>query len=513
MVSYFPDLTTFRDKLDNREPAMLCTWLPADLTTPVAVFLKLCSENRRIAPYRFLLESVTHGERQRYSFIGAGADLVWRCRSGIAEIACAHPQSTIGVETLSDFMPCPIGEANGKHASLRATLAQTRMALPEPLPAVSTGLFGYLGYHFFTDTAHRSASRTEPEAILIRPNLIAIFDHAHDTILLGALQWPSPDVSTNQATEFALQRLTAARSRLEGELPVLATSSRSGPAKPQPVESDGWHDIQPDDAEFIARIRRYQHHIIDQDLAALFVSRRFTREFTAAPFQYYRQLRRMNPAPFLYYLDFGTVSLAGHSPWGLIRQRKDDVSSELSTLIIPCDDDDSHNAALHSALRDHAVDDFVTHGQPADIRLPHPITQIDGRLTLRYSRFDGKLKPGCDAVSVLLDHCPTLSTTGAPRQAAIAAIASDGQSLNGQGLDERDLLGGLVGYFDTEGGLDSCPLDRVAVFRDHLLQVHVAAGILGDEDDALIALKIQALVRFVAPLLDAAKAALSAGES
>ena len=55
----------------------------ADLETPVGAFLKLAHGR----PNAFLLESVEGGAaRGRYSIIGMEPDLIWRCRTGRAEI-------------------------------------------------------------------------------------------------------------------------------------------------------------------------------------------------------------------------------------------------------------------------------------------------------------------------------------------------------------------------------------------------------------------------------------------
>ena len=105
----------------------------ADLTTPVAAFLKLT----RGQPNAFLLESIEGGSaRGRYSVIGMAPDLVWRCRGGVAEVnrnACAAPHAFVAD-------PRPALD------SLRALAGETRMELPAGVPPMIGGLFGYLGY-------------------------------------------------------------------------------------------------------------------------------------------------------------------------------------------------------------------------------------------------------------------------------------------------------------------------------------------------------------------------------
>src|ERR1700742_148860 len=128
-----PEFPAFARAYESGAPQVLYTKLIADLETPVSAFLKL-GEGRENA---FLFESVQGGEtRGRYSIIGLKPDLIWRAQGDAAEI---NRQALGGKDT---FTPLP-----GKVLdTLRALIAETRMALPEGLPPMAVGLFGYLGY-------------------------------------------------------------------------------------------------------------------------------------------------------------------------------------------------------------------------------------------------------------------------------------------------------------------------------------------------------------------------------
>ena len=107
--------------------------LAADLDTPVSLMLKLAEA----APQSFMLESVTGGElRGRYSIVGMKPDLVWECRDGQARI---NRQARFSQDFEDDTRPAL--------DSLRALIAESRIdAMPEGVPPVAAGLFGYLGY-------------------------------------------------------------------------------------------------------------------------------------------------------------------------------------------------------------------------------------------------------------------------------------------------------------------------------------------------------------------------------
>jgi len=105
----------------------------ADLETPVAAYLKLVQGR----PNAFLLESVEGGAtRGRYSIVGCDPDLIWRCKDGRAEInrnAIAAPFAFVAQEA------APLD-------GLRALIAEARLEVPEGLPPMAGGLWGYLGY-------------------------------------------------------------------------------------------------------------------------------------------------------------------------------------------------------------------------------------------------------------------------------------------------------------------------------------------------------------------------------
>src|SRR5690606_1804422 len=72
--------------------------------------------------------------------------------------------------------------------SLRTLLAESRLKLPDELPPMAAGVFGYMGY----DTVRLIETLPEvksdelgvPDAVLVRPTVIVIFDSVKDEISL-----------------------------------------------------------------------------------------------------------------------------------------------------------------------------------------------------------------------------------------------------------------------------------------------------------------------------------------
>ncbi|HKM63113.1 MAG TPA: anthranilate synthase component I, partial [Acidisphaera sp.] len=185
----------------------------ADLETPVAAFMKLAAGK----PNSFLLESIEGGAaRGRYSVIGLAPDLIWRCRGGVAEVnrhALSAPFAFVA-------------EDRPALESLRALIAESRLTLPPELPPMAAGLVGYLGYDLVRLMERLPDKNIDtlalPEALLLRPTLLAIFDNVRDELILAAPVWLQPDVPAQQAYARAQARLEEAREALNRPLPHAA---------------------------------------------------------------------------------------------------------------------------------------------------------------------------------------------------------------------------------------------------------------------------------------------------
>src|SRR5947208_14724257 len=172
-MHFEPSVESFAARYAAGEAQVVWTTLVADLETPVSAFLKIAGGR----PMSFLLESVEGGTtRGRYSIIGFDPDLIWRANGAGAEINRAARSSP------HYFAPCP----QTPLASLRALLAESRIELPEKLPPMAAGLFGYLGYDMVRLMEELPPPKPDPigipDAILIRPGLVIVFDTVEDTL-------------------------------------------------------------------------------------------------------------------------------------------------------------------------------------------------------------------------------------------------------------------------------------------------------------------------------------------
>ena len=158
-----PSETGFAERYGRGQAQVVWTTLVADLETPVSAFLKLGGGK----PMSFLLESVEGGAvRGRHSIIGIDPDLIWRTNGARAEVnrtARLKPDA---------FVPCPEPPLK----ALRALIAESRIELPESLPPMAAGVFGYLGYDMVRLMEELPPPNPDPigipDAVLVRPTII-----------------------------------------------------------------------------------------------------------------------------------------------------------------------------------------------------------------------------------------------------------------------------------------------------------------------------------------------------
>src|SRR3974390_2101723 len=132
-MQFEPSVELFAARYAAGEPQVVSTTLVADLETPVSAFLKIAGSR----PSSFLLESVEDGAvRGRYSIIGLEPDIMFRINGRRAEINRTAQNNRRAFTALEDP---PL-------VALRTFLNESRITLPDVLPPMAAGVFGYLGY-------------------------------------------------------------------------------------------------------------------------------------------------------------------------------------------------------------------------------------------------------------------------------------------------------------------------------------------------------------------------------
>ena len=110
------------------------------------------------------------------------------------------------------------------------------MQVPNELPPMAAGVFGYLGYETVRLMERLPAAKPDkigmPDALLVRPTIVVVFDAVRDSITIITPVRPEKDVPAAQAFEAARDRIM----RIVRELD--ASIEKSSPdvwAEPGPV--------------------------------------------------------------------------------------------------------------------------------------------------------------------------------------------------------------------------------------------------------------------------------------
>ena len=451
------------------------TTLVADLETPVSAFLKLATRR----PLSFLLESVEGGAtRGRYSIIGLDPDVVWRANGPNAEINRTARQQR------EAFAPCGAPPL----AALRAFIAESRIDIPDGLPPMAAGIFGYLGYDTVRLIEEIGPPNPDPiglpDAILVRPTIVVIFDAVKNTITVVTPVRPDKAVSAKSALARAAERLGTVVDDLDRALDKEQATDAGGPLVVEPRSNTT-------PAEFQRMVLAAKDYIAAGDIFQVVLSQRFEAPFGLPAFALYRAIRRINPAPFLFYLDYEKFSVVGSSPEILVRARGDTVTIRPIAGTRPRGATPHEDKALEAELladpkecAEHLMLLDLGRNDVGRVARIGTVTVTDQFFVERYSHVmhivsnvEGKLDPRHDALDALAAGFPAGTVSGAPKVRAM-------QIIDELEKEKRGLYAGCVGYFSAAGDMDSCIVLRTALVKDGHMYVQAGAGIVADSDPA-----------------------------
>ena len=468
-------------------PQVVWTTLVADLETPVSAFLKVTAaaargpRRKRTRPISFLLESVEGGAvRGRYSIIGLDPDLIFRASGTCAEIN-RNPH-----DRPHDFKPA----AEAPLAALRTLIEQSRIALPDALPPMAAGVFGYLGYdtvRLMEDTLAAPAGDpiAIPDGIIVRPTLVIVFDAVEDTITVVTPVRPQRSVSAKAALARARKRLGEIVAALDRPLGKSAAETHRGPLDVAPRSNTT-------PAQFKRMVVRAKEYIAAGDIFQVVLSQRFEAPFRLPPFALYSALRRIKTSPYLFFLDYGNFAIAGSSPEILVKAENGVVTIRPIAGTRPRGATPHEDAALeaelladpkeraeHLMLLDLGRNDV---GRVAEIG---SVKVTDQFFIERYSQVmhivsnvEGRLRKDCDPLDALTAGFPAGTVSGAPKVRAM-------QIIDELEKEKRSLYAGCVGYFSAGAQMDTCIALRTALVKDGVMYVQAGAGIVADSDPEL----------------------------
>jgi anthranilate synthase component 1 len=211
---------------------------------------------------------------------------------------------------------------------------------------------------------------------------------------------------------------------------------------------------------------------------------------TADAIDVYRMLRLNNPSPYMYLFRFNEgVTIVGSSPEALVKVNAREVmihpiAGTRKRSTSPEEDHrlgeellaDPKERAEHLMLVDLGRNDL------GRVCAPGSVEVIDFMHIERYSHVmhivstvTGKLADSSTPVDALFSVFPAGTLSGAPKPRAMEIIEKLEPT-------RRGVYGGIVGYIDFTGNIDTCIAIRTALIHDGVAYVQAGAGIVADSD-------------------------------
>ena len=468
--------------------------LVADTMTPVRAYAAL----RRAAgdSASFLLESVVGGERWgRYSILGYNPK---------RELTLRPDGMWVG----ADGAPSSLVTA-GAHDPLEAARALFAPGADgdgsaHPAARFVDSYVGYLAWdlvHAIERVPGWGERITAPPARFFGGCTIVVFDGLSHTVTIAA------------DDPADVERARSHLDRMPPPAPLALPDRRRLPAEV---------DVNIDDAQYMAMVRRGQEYIAAGDAFQIVLARSFSVPRAGRdPFDAYRAMRVLNPSPYMYFLDLppapgerGRTQIAGASPETLVRLEdrvmtvrplagtrrrgktpEEDAALERELLADP------KERAEHVMLIDLGRNDVGRVAETGSVRLLRQM-EIERYSHVMHivSEVTGRIPATTPPLEVLRAAFPAGTLSGAPKVRAMQII----RELE---VAPRGIYGGAIGYVcpsARSGDLDFAIAIRTAVCKNDRFVVTAGAGIVEASDPSAEAEETRSKARGVLCAIEAA---------
>tara|TARA_Y100000590_G_scaffold470474_1_gene665524 strand:+ start:1336 stop:2814 length:1479 start_codon:yes stop_codon:yes gene_type:complete len=457
----------FINKYENGISQILRKKLIADIETPISCLLKI-SENQK---YSFLLESVQGGsKRGRYSLLGCEPDLIWEVKNNEANIKY--------IKNNYDYKINKSPIVSLKELIKISKLPNENTEVPYPI------LVGYFGYQMIKYMEKIDIKNIDPinipDCILIRPRVVAVFDNIKDTISIMTLVYPNKQISANTAYEETNNLLNQTVEKLQNSL--LKASN-----KKKVINNELDFKSNYTKKDYFKIVEKAKSYIEQGDIFQVVTSQRFETKYDLKAIHLYRSLRRLNPSPYLVNLNFDNFGIVASSPELMVQLRDKKVTirpiagtrkrgkNSLEDMHLTKELlNDKKELAEHLMLLDLGRNDVGRVAVPNSVKVTEKmIIEYYSHVMHIVSNVEGKIEEKFDAVDALIAGFPAGTVSGAPKIRAMEII-EELENVN------RSFYAGCMGYFDSNGDMDTCISLRTGLVKDGKLYIQAGGGIVYD---------------------------------
>ncbi len=431
--------------------------LPADMDTPISLFLGLCRDRPGI-----LLESAeVDGRWGRYSVLGGDYLLTVRCKDGALAV------------DIADDRLAPLAVLNGLPFidGLRQLMRCLRLeaSAGNSLPPITRALYGYFGYGMaglFNPKLAGCLPGADADACLVLAGTVLMFDHLYNRLFQASLG-PQRD--------------------------ICGAASQPAAAFP-PIDEDA---VQADPGQegYMRVVEQTREMLRLGEAIQIVPSCRFSASFTGDTFSLYRRIRQLNPSPYMVYMDLPDLTLISASPEVMVRctdgllqlspiagTRRRGVDDAEDIRLADELREDPKEQAEHVMLVDLGRNDLGSIASPGTVNVER-LMEVERFSHVMHltSRITARLQPGLDALDVLAATFPAGTVSGAPKVRAMEIIA-EMENL------PRGPYAGCMGWIGLDAGsvnLDTGIIIRSMWLKDGRINWQAGAGIVHDSNPAL----------------------------
>jgi anthranilate synthase component 1 len=464
----------FEAALKKSGATVLFKKISSDIITPVLASLKI---SKHYPNHHFLFESAENGNNKgRFSLLGFMPDLAWKC---------INKKSFINSEFAKN--PQNFTEESGNVLdNLRQLIKQSQIDWENlnyhsgSLPSMSAGIFGYMGYDMVRLMEKISDRNLPdnlkiPDSIFIRPQIIVVFDNLFDCALICA-----PVFSQQKYEEIAAKILQTEKILME-------------PLEILPVKAEVNFNFTSNcnEEEYCSAVEHSKKYITDGDIFQVLPSQRFISDFdkNLPTFAFYRALRAVNPSPFLFYLKLDDFVLSGSSPEIMVslKERKVTVRPLAGTRKRGANSTEDQKIAAEllsdeKEIAEHLMLIDLGRHDAGRVSKEGSVVVTEKMVIENYSHVmhissnvEGILRDNLDALDALISGFPAGTVSGAPKIRAMEIIEEIEKV-------KRSFYAGCVGYFASNGDMETCITLRSALIKDHKIYLQAGAGVVFDSD-------------------------------
>jgi anthranilate synthase component 1 len=468
----FFDKKKFIEIYKKNIPQILSSHFIADTDTPISALLKISNDQK----YSFLLESVEGGDqRGRYSLLGCDPDLIWKVKDG-----------KVSIKTDSQLLKNKLDLNLNPIKSLKNIINQSKIYKNPKEPPYPV-LVGYLGYPMIQYMEKIKLNNSDPikipEAIMIRPKIAAVFDNIKDTINVMTTVYPEKEIKAEEAFQIAEDRIKKNINKLNSQILKNKIPNRKLLENNIDIKSNFKKE------EYLNIVKKAKKYICDGDIFQVVPSQRFECKYFLNAKSLYRSLRRLNPSPFLVNLNFEDFGLVASSPEILVRVREGKITirpiagtrkrGETTKEDIKLSNDlisDQKELAEHLMLLDLGRNDVGRVAKIGTVKVTEKmIIEYYSHVMHIVSNVEGQLDKQYDSVDALVSGFPAGTVSGAPKIRAMEII-EELENVN------RSFYGGAMGYFDSNGQMDTCISLRTGLVKKNKLYIQAGGGVVYDSD-------------------------------